>query len=246
VKDHKHQFRLAYGVLALAFWISIAGFIVLITRQHHAAEIRWSAWRPPSQGLQGAHEIAVKLAPTYRSTNGTQLVAVQEQLPIYNGYRVDAIGVRRLNPSGQLDPYIGLFVTNKTLVYSFCGLQASCSLEGTSTSVRERTLRREALELSLYAFKYLKNVDQVVSLVQTVKDGGTSAIFLRKDDLKPELEHPLRDTLPLKQPPMGGADKREAAVIDALTLRNTFPAHYEALPGGDAILVLDVAAQGGS
>jgi hypothetical protein len=244
--EAKQQFRLAYGVLALAFWISIAGFIVLITRQHHAAEFRWSAWKPASQGLLGARQIAQRLAPTYRSPNGTQLVAVQEQLPIYNGYRVDAIGVRRLMPSGQLSPYIGMFGTNKTLVYSFCGLEASCSIESTSTSVQERTLRREALELSLYAFKYLKNVEQVVSLVQTVKDGGTSAIFLRKSDLRPELDHPLRDTLPLKTPPAGGGDKREAAVIDALTLDNTFPAHYEALPGGDAILVLDVAAQGGN
>jgi hypothetical protein len=81
--------------------------------------------------------------------------------------------------------------------------------------------------------------------VQTVKDGGTSAIFLRKHDLKPELAHPLRNTLPLRTPPVGG-DKREAAVIDALTLQNTFPAHYESLPDGDAILVLDVAAQGGA
>jgi len=243
--DPKHQFRLAYGILALAFWLSIAGFIVLLTRQHYEAQTRWSAWKPAAQGLLGAHQIAQRLAPTYRSDNGTQLVAVQEALPYYNGYRVAAIGVRRLNQDGQLDPYVGLFGTNKTLVYSFCGLQASCSLEGTTSSVGERTLRREALELSLYAFKYLKNVDQVVSLVQTVKDGGTSAIFLRKRDLKPELEHPLRTTLPLKTPPLG-RDRREAAVIDALTLRNTFPAHYEALPGGDAILVLDVAAQGGS
>ena len=109
--------------------------------------------------------------------------------------------------------------------------------------MQERVLRREALELSLYAFKYLKNVDQVVSLVQTVKDGGTSAVFLRKRDLQPELEHPLRDTLPLRTPRAQRDRKREAAVIDALTLPNTFPAHYESLPDGDAILVLDVASE---
>jgi hypothetical protein len=105
-------------------------------------------------------------------------------------------------------------------------------------------LRREALELSLYAFKYLKNVDQVVSLVQTVKDGGTSAVFLRKDDLRAELEHPLHETLPLQASRIASpVAKREDKVVDALTLPNTFPAHYESLPDGDAILVLDVAAQ---
>jgi hypothetical protein len=241
--DHKHHFRIAYGVLALAFWISIAGFIVLITRQQHAAELRWSQWRPASQGLAGAREIAQKVAPRYRSPNGTQLAAVQEQLPIYNGYRVDAIGVRELNPSGQLSPYIGLFGTNKTLVYSFCGLESSCSIQGASTSVHERTLRREALELSLYAFKYLKGVDQVVSLVQTTKTSGTSAIFLRKADLASELARPLRSTLPLSVPPPAGTiDRREAPTIDSLTLQNTFPAHFEPLPDGDAILVLDISS----
>jgi hypothetical protein len=117
-------------------------------------------------------------------------------------------------------------------------------MQGESTDLQQRAVRREALELSLYAFKYLKDVDQVVSLVQSVKDGGTSAVFLRKSQLEPELEHPLRDTLPLASPPSAAThDPKEAAVIDALTLPNTFPAHFEPLPDGDAILVLDVANQ---
>jgi hypothetical protein len=156
---------------------------------------------------------------------------------------VAAVGVRRLAPNGQIDPYIGVFPTEKTLIYAFCGLDVNCSVQSSSTADDALSLRREALELSLYAFKYLKNVDQVVSLVQTVKDGGMNAVFLRKQDLKPELDHPLRDTLPLKRPPVG-ADRREAAVIDELTRQNTFPAHYESLPDGDAILVLDIADQG--
>ena len=84
----------------------------------------------------------------------------------------------------------------------------------------------------------------LVSLVQSVKAGGTSAVFLRKDDLEPELKHPLRDTLPLAAAPNAtSADPKEAAVIDALTVQNTFPAHFEPLPDGDAILVLDVENQ---
>ena len=244
--NSKHHFRLAYGVLALAFWISVAGFVVLITRQHDSKSTEWSQWKPNAQGLTGAHEIAQRLSPTYKSANGTQLVAVQEALPFYQGERVAAVGVRRLTSKGQIAPYIGVFGTDRTLIYVFCGLETSCSLQGTTTSAEELVLRREALELSLYAFKYLKNVDQVVSLVQTVKDGGTSAVFLRKQDLKPELDHPLRDTLPLvTPPPAGSGNAKESAVIDALTLQNTFPAHYESLPDGDAILVLDVAAQAG-
>jgi len=239
----KHQFRIAYGVLALAFWLSVAGFIVVLTRQHHEAQTAWSRWRPTEQGLIGAHQIALRLGPNYRAPNGTQLVAVQEHAPYVQGIHLEAVGVRRLNQNGQIDPYIGLFGTDRTLIYAFCGLQTNCSIDGGAT-VKEQVLRREALELSLYAFKYLKNVDQVVSLVQTVKDGGTSAVFLRKDDLRAELEHPLHETLPLQASRIASpVAKREDKVVDALTLPNTFPAHYESLPDGDAILVLDVAAQ---
>jgi hypothetical protein len=54
----------------------------------------------------------------------------------------------------------------------------------------------------------------------------------------------LHDTLPLASPPVATAgNPKEAAVIDALTLQSTFPAHFEPLPDGDAILVLDVAQQ---
>jgi hypothetical protein len=240
----KHQFRLAYGVLALAFWVSLAGFVLLLVRPNHSKPLVWSAWRPTTQGLQGAREIALRVAPKYKAANGAELVAVQEHGPQVQGLRLEAIGVRRLNQGGQIDPYIGLFHADKTLIYAFCGLQTNCGIQGDSTAGQQRMLRREALELSLYAFRYLHGVDQVVSLVDSTKDGGMSAVFLRKSDLEPELKHPLRDTLPLPAPPaVGGKDAKESAVIDALTVSNTFPAHFESLPDGDAILVLDVANQ---
>jgi hypothetical protein len=90
----------------------------------------------------------------------------------------------------------------------------------------------------------LKGVDQVVSLVESLKTGGASAVFLRKDDFGPELKHPLQDTLaPRRSLDADAKDAREAPVIDALTVQNTFPAHFEPLPDGDAILVLDVENQ---
>jgi hypothetical protein len=142
------------------------------------------------------------------------------------------------------EPLGPVFRTDNTLIYAFCGLQSNCAIEGSDNAQSRRTLRREALELSLYAFKYPHGVDQVVSLLQPVKDSGTSAVFLRKSNLAPELEHPLRDTLPLASPPVANAgNPKEAALIDALTVQNTFPAHFEPLPDGDAILVLDIAEQ---
>jgi hypothetical protein len=240
----RHVFRLAYGALALAFWLSVAGFVLLIARPNHSKPVAWSAWKPDTQGLLGAREIGLRVAAHYKDTNGAQLVAVQPHGAQVQGLRLEAIGVRRLASGGQIDPYIGMYKTDGTLIYAFCGLQTNCGLQADNTDALQRTLRRAALELSLYSFKYLKGVDQVVSLVQSVKAGGTSAVFLRKADLGPELRHPLRDTLPLARAPnVGSGDPKEAPVIDALTSTNTFPAHFEPLPDGDAILVLDVANQ---
>jgi len=244
VDRHKRTFRLAYAALALAFWLSIAGFVVLLMRPNHSAPMAWSNWKPDAEGLDGAHEISEMVAPRYKGENGAQLMAVQEHGAQVQGLRLEAVGVRRLNQEGQINPFIALYHGQRTLIYAFCGLQTNCALQGDSTPERERLLRRAALELSLYSFKYLKDVDQVVSLIDNVKVGGTSAVFLRKDQLQPELEHPLRATLPLRAaPPAGEADAKEGPVIDALTLSNTFPAHFEPLPDGDAILVLDVDNQ---
>ena len=78
---HRHHFRLAYAVLALAFWLSVAGFIVLLTRHEHDQVTRWSKWQPKAQGLLGAHEIALQVGGKYHAADGTQLVAVQEHAP---------------------------------------------------------------------------------------------------------------------------------------------------------------------
>lgn len=237
------HFRLAYAVLALVFWGSVAGFVLLLTRGHtHAAtRANWSAWKPSDSGLLGAREIGHTVAAQYKTATGEELAAVQEHLPEVQGLHLETIGVRRLLQTGQIDPYIGLFGTDRTLIYAFCGTEANCAI-GTATAP-SMLLRREALELSLYAFKYLKGVDQVVSLVQTTKTSGTSAIFLRKDQFASQLAKPLRATLPLAVPPSEGTtDTREGPTIDDLTLQNTFPAHFEPLPDGDAILVLDVSS----
>jgi hypothetical protein len=240
----KHLFRLSYVALALAFWISVAGFVILMVRPNHSKPVVWSTWKPDTQGLLGAREISDRVAAQYKGSNGAQLMAVQPHGPQVQGLQLEAIGVRRLGSGGQIDPYIGMYRADNTLIFAFCGLQTNCGMQGESTPDRERALRRAALELSLYSFKYLKGVDQVVSLVESLKTGGASAVFLRKDDFGPELKHPLQDTLPQRRSLDADAkDAREAPVIDALTVQNTFPAHFEPLPDGDAILVLDVENQ---
>ena len=241
----KHYFRLAYGVLALAFWLSVAGFTYLMTRPHHSKPgPRWSAWKPANDDLRGAREIAQRVASRYKLDNGRQLVAIQEHPPEVQGLDLEAVGIRKTRRNGQVDPYIALYGGRRTLIYAFCGLGRNCAIQETSSDGIDHLLRREALELALYSFKYLDRVEQVVTLLPATpgsSDTRSTAVFLRKEQFDDLLDRPLRQILPRATPPSPSqVDSGEANVVDALTARSTYPAEFEPLPDGDAILVLQL------
>ena len=94
-------------------------------------------------------------------------------------------------------------------MYTLNGLGPSGSIRGGKPSEeRHLLLRREALELALYTFRYVEDVDLVVALLpptppeeKTAKNGATAsttdetptqALFFRPGDLEPQLEIPLR------------------------------------------------------
>ena len=168
---------------------------------------------------------------------------MQEHPPEIQGLPLEAIAIRRQASAGAMDPYIALYGGRRTLIYAFCGLGRNCSLPGTPTTARERLLRREALELALYSFKYIDGIDAVVSLLPPNASARTTAAFLRKDELRDLLERPIRATLPRAiPPPESQYAGQEATFVANVTEPRTFPAQFEALPDGDAILVLQLAA----
>jgi hypothetical protein len=244
----RHHFRLAYGVLALAFWVSVAGFTYLMTRGgSDGAKEQWSAWRPAQSDLSGAREISRHVARAYRADTGRQLVAVQEHPPEIQGLALEAIAIRRQSSAGAMDPYIALYGGRRTLIYAFCGLGRNCTLPGTATTGRDRLLRREALELALYSFKYIDGIDSVVSLLPPSASARTTAVFLRKDEVRDLLDRPIRATLPRAIPPTESQYAgSEATFVENVTGPRTFPAQFEALPDGDAILVLQLGATSGA
>jgi len=238
---HDRHFKLAYAVLALAFWVSVGGFTYLMTRGDAEAARPWSAWRPQSDDLAGAREIARHVAPAYRADTGRQLVAIQEHPPRIQGLDLEAIGVRTKTSKGFIDPYISLFGARRTLIYAFCGLAQNCSVPGTHTDEREHLLRREALELTLYSFKYLDGIDTVVSLLPPTGSEASRGVFFRKEHVEDLLERPIRATLPNATPPFESSyTGSEASFVENVTARRVFPASFEALPDGDAILVLEL------
>jgi hypothetical protein len=114
-----------------------------------------------------------------------------------------------------------------SVLYNLCGVGQKCAVEGEATPERGRLLRREALELALYTFKYVDDVDSVIALMPvnlgdpaTEQDDTSTALFLEKKDFGRQLSAPLERTL------SGQAgtelDPAEGQLVDTLTA----PRHY--------------------
>ena len=90
-----------------------------------------------------------------------------------------------------------------SVMYNLCGVGQNCSIaEGQPSEARARLLRREALELALYTFKYVDDVDSVIALLPvnlgdpaTEEDDTSTALFLEKKDFARQLRGPLDRTL---------------------------------------------------
>jgi hypothetical protein len=112
----------------------------------------------------------------------------------------------------------------KGVLFNLCGLGKDCSIkEGKPTVARSLVLRREALELALYTFRYIKNVDEVVVLLPPAPGASASqAMFYRRGELGASLSRPLRATLPGRPPAVNRLTKAEGNFLDRLTAPNLF------------------------
>jgi hypothetical protein len=126
------------------------------------------------------------------------------------------------------------------VLYNLCGLGQNCSIkEGKPTVARSLVLRREALELALYTFRYIKNVNQVVVILPPKPgDKPSYAMFFRRGDssIDASLSRPLAATLPGSPPVPPNIPKLEQASLDQLTAPNLF--QFTPQEGGDAHVYL--------
>ena len=212
----------------------------------------WSTWHPKSTDtLIGAREIADAIEGNYKDAKAKQLTKVTGG-PI-------ALGVVPLSVAIPSD---GEFkVLNGTgIQYTLGGFGEKGRLKGSKPSrARHRLLRREALELSLYSFRYLPEVTMVVALLPPApreeqvhpkpkngkanaaktEDYQDQAIFFRPGDLKQELAVPLSVTMAPKPPKIDDLGGEEARRIDTLTLSNLFTYDRVQQQDGRAYLVLE-------
>ena len=126
-------------------------------------------------------------------------------------------------------------------MYILCGDGPHCSIkEGTPSVARVAVLRREALELALYSFRYLDNTDSVFAFFPPRKGDDLNHVYcFAKPDFKDELDSPLHLTLKQgKTHVPGNLAPRERRTVDALTVPRQLKFALRKVHGGANVLVL--------
>ena len=244
---YRSRFALLYVLLAVVAGGALGALVVLVSRGSPAPAAAWSSWQPTGTNDQRVAQISSRVAGTYHLPSGDQLATVIAGSPSVTGpdgtsFRVNAIAVRPDTSRGQADANdVNAVNAAGTVMYQLCGLGNACSIaEGQATVARATLLRREALELALYTFKYVKGVDSVLILLPPRPDGkAATAVFLERSDVRSELSRPLSQTLtaPLT-PGIGEISADELRVIQGITRPRLYTYSYVQGQDGSPIMVL--------
>jgi hypothetical protein len=232
---YQSRFQLMFGVLLGVALAAIAATVIVLASsssnsQNDPSAATWAPWHPTApNGLDAVKQIATHVGERYTLPSGNQMVAIRggdlelAQLPI-------TVAV-------QDQGRVKLFEKNGVL-YNMCGLGKNCSIaEGKPSVARSLVTRREALELALYTFRYIKNVDQVVVILPPPpKEKPSFAMFYQRADVGASLRRPLSATLPGRPPVPPRVPQATQAAINQLTFPNLFS--YVPREGGDAHVYL--------
>jgi hypothetical protein len=226
---YRGRFGLFYLLLAVAAGAALGTLAVLLDRGSPAPAPAWSAWEPQGSAERQAAQIADRVSDQYRLPSGKPLVAVTYAgPPTIAGPDGSPLQLRALavqNPVANGAEDIDAIPTATNVMYVLCGLGSACSIvEGQPSAERLQLLRREALELALYSFRYIDGIQSVLVMLPGRADGqGVSAVFLTRSEVGAALEKPLKETLtaPLT-PGVGEITAEEARTIDRLTQARVF------------------------
>ncbi len=254
---HFRRFKWAIvGLFGIALCALAAALILSSTGDRaRSSGGDWSAFSPSQTGLAGAQEIADYVAPYYRASPSDQL-AVVTAVNLNSASNPLQVAVPASGNSGGLVP----LPSSSTIVYNMCGTgSTNCSIGvGQPSAARLLLLRREALELALYTFKYMDNVNSVVTILppgHTVQ-GCTGicpkphtntttkpldvALAFDRNELSPWLGRPLHTTLPETLPPTVSEMQNapEAELVSIITAHGLFSERTEQAQDGSTVIVL--------
>jgi hypothetical protein len=250
---YRSRFAAFYVLLAVVAGAGVGTLLVLVGRGSPAPAPAWSAWQPTGSVERRAAQIADHVSDPYRLPSGKPLVGVRygpPTLTLDDGtmFQVLTIAVAPDTAGGGAESTdIDTFDASSTIMYTLCGLGSRCSIpEGKPSTERGQLLRRQALELALYSFRYLEGIDSVVVALPPRADGrDTIAVFLTRSDLRAELSKPLSETLtaPLT-PGVGEILADEQRVIDRVTNPRLYEYAYLRAQDGSAVMALTPALSG--
>lgn len=230
---YQSRFQLFFGVLLGVAMAAIVATVIVLAGGSKGSDdgaVSWAAWHPTAgDGLEAVNQIADHVGQRYTLPSGNQLVAV----------RGGPLELARLPVTIAVEQQGGIKVFDqKGVLYNLCGLGKNCSIkEGKKSVARHLVLRREALELALYTFRYIKNIDEVVVILPPPPGQKASlAMFYRRGDVGASLRRPLAATLPGAPPVPPHMSKGERVFIDNLTAANLYS--FSPQEGGDAHVYL--------
>jgi hypothetical protein len=249
-KVPRHRFGIAYLLLAALLGAAVGLFVIFAADGGKSGGQEWSAWKPAQSGVQGRDEIAKFVGHQYALPNGRQLVGILSEPPVVQSGQqsvpVAAIGVRTGLP-GETNDDLSVLRANDTWAFVLCGFGDRCAIsEGTPSVARYDLLRRQALELSLYTFKYNHDVQSVLTFMPPGKalnanaSPTTSLIFLTRGDVKSALDSPLKTTLapPKTNIKPGQMSTAELGLVRRLTDGHVYNYEFQPLQDGSAAIVL--------
>jgi hypothetical protein len=274
---HAHRFRIAIAALVGIAIGAIAVALVVIASNGSSVDTatKWSDWSPPDDGVLGAREIANHVAPFYRISSVDQLdVVTVVNLSSASPSSASASGASSSNTTSNSSLQVAVrsdpsssqvsLLGGKTIAYNLCGIGSSnCTIgAGKPSPDRLLLLRREALELALYTFKYISGIQNVVAILppghtvqgctgicpnphvrSAVKPVDIALLFVR-DELKPWLTRPLSYTFPERFPPSVPElslwkQTPEAGLVAQITERGLFSEQLVQTQDGSNLIVLD-------
>jgi hypothetical protein len=245
VKRYTGRFAVTYLLLGVVLALAVGGFIVLLSKPGQTSSSSgWSSWKPKSGTVANVtSQIANHVAHEYRlNSKGTQLVAVVSDPPqVASGTHDVAISHIAIRKAANSTGAIQVLTSASTWTDQFCGLGTTCSIaSGKPTVARGRLVRREALEVALYTFKFVPKIDSVIAFMPPPPgETTTTLLYLQKSAYAAQLSQPLDKTFTLAKPPLPtSTDTKEAATIDKLTLPSTYSYTLQQLQDSSALLVL--------
>jgi hypothetical protein len=233
----QRRFSAAYAVVLGIFVIGALGTVMAVSGFRPGAPARWSAFKPTGDRLEKAQSIADYVAPGYKLDDQQQMVVVSARDAGVGSQQIQFVAV----PGQQQYDIIN---GANTVAYEMCGLGEHCSIRsGQPSTDRDRLLRREALEIALYTFKYVDSTDAVVIFMPPPVGAATSwALLFKKQNLGGELGQPITRTLSEPAPnPAALATSPERDLIEQLTGNARYSYRVQDVNGAP-VLVLDVPA----